>query len=336
MSVSNFKCRRGFGLLLFVFVFAIVLRFGMSVSLANSPAAASYLMISPENVPEEAVYLELLIPMSQDDPYYCSFNQPAADETGLTEEAPIVQYRDGEGYISYSFHMVNAVSRMKMQKDGDGNGVAHPLSFGSGAYAGSETHLQYIQRNFGTIKAALVDREGNVLSVSDAASVKPGRHAYLTGVIDYDCAAGRLSPDIYKGARLGSFVVLVLFLLLGMVYLTVRAVLNAVTESAVAFFFRIRPWPVVFLVNFISNIIFNLLLFVGTSVLQIPYLIFVAAGEAGVVYVEYLVYHRRLVSCGQRRILIFTITANLTSFLLGIGLNYLLPGIGVHLGNWLI
>ena len=82
--------------------------------------------------------------MSQDDPYYCSFNQPAADETGLTEEAPIVQYRDGEGYISYSFHMVNAVSRMKMQKDGDGNGVAHPLSFGSGAYAGSETHLQYI------------------------------------------------------------------------------------------------------------------------------------------------------------------------------------------------
>ena len=334
--MSNFKCRRGFGLLLFAFVFVIVLRSGMRVSLANSPAAASYLMISPENVSEDAVYLELLIPMSQDDPYYCSFNQTAADETGLTEDAPIVQYLDGEGYISYSFHMINAVSRMKMQKDSDGNGVAYPLSFGSGAYAGGETHLQYIQRNFGTIKAALVDHAGNVLAVSDAASVKPGRHAYLTGAIDYDCATGRLSPDIYKGAWMGSLVLLVILLLLGMFYLAVRAVFNGVMETLVALVFRVRPWRTVFLVNFISNFIFNLLLFIGTSVLQIPYLIFVAAGEAGVVYAEYLVYRRRLVSCGQRRILIFTITANLTSFLLGTGLNYLLPGIGVHLGNWLI
>ena len=68
----------------------------------------------------------------------------------------------------------------------------------------------------------------------------------------------------------------------------------------------------------------------GTALLQIPYLSFVTAGEIIVVWAEYLVYRRRLVSCGQSRVLVFTITANLISLLLGIFLSYVLPGSGIY------
>ena len=214
------------------------------VSMANSPGRARSVVISPRNIPEGTQFLDLLIPMSKDDPYYCGFNQSMGEAVGLAGTAPI----------------------------------------------------------------------------------KAGRSGYLAGTIDYDCSTGQLSPSIYKGNGMGMLPAAAILLLLSSAALAVRAVFTAAVESMVSLVFKVRPWTTVFVVNVISNMVFNLLLVMGTALLQIPYLAFVTAGEIIVVWAEYTVYRRRLVSCGQSRVLFFTITANLISLLLGILLNYLLPG----------
>lgn len=309
-----------FPLLLFCLILTAGLWSGTDETLANSPAMARSIVISPKNVPEEAKYLELLIPMPQDDPYYRSFNQTAADETGLTYQAPIVGYMDQDGYISYSFHMENASSKMKLENEIQDEYHFYAYEFCDNAYAGSQTHLEYIQKNFGTIKVALLDGEGTVLSVSTAASIKTGRSEYLAGTIAYDCASGQLSPSIYKGSA-GSIFIIVFFLLLMFASLIGRAVFTAAVECGVALAFQIRPWSTVFLVNIISNIIFNLVLVFSTFLFQVPYLFFVTFGEIIVVWAENSIY-RRFLSYNRTRILAFTVTANLTSLLLGLGLNY--------------
>lgn len=316
------------GLLFFWLALAAAFWFGAGVSPANSPAAARSILIFPEHVPEEAIYLELLIPMPRDDPYYRSFNQDMGDETGLTQQAPIAGYLDEEGYTSYSFHMENARSEMSLDKGGHEEDSLRSYAFCDSAYAGSETHLEYIQKHFGSIKAALLDGDGRVLTVSEAASIKPGHSGYLTGTITYDCAAGQLRPSFYRGNSVGMVLMMAFFLLIILGSLIGRAVFTAVVESAVSLAFGIRPWPWVFLINFVSNVIFNLLLAVGVSVLQVPYLVFVTAGEITVIWIEFSLYRRFLSSFHRSRLFAFAVTANLVSLSLGIGLNYLLSGMG--------
>lgn len=288
-----------------------------SVSLANSPARASCIAISPENVPEEAKYLELLIPMPQDDPYYCEFNQAAGSQTALTQSAPIVSYCDEDNYISYSFHMENAVSQMELKGDGDEYHY-YSYQFGSGAYADGLSHLEYIQQNFGTIKAALLDEDGNILAVSEAASIRAGRSGYLTPTIGYDCADGKLTASIYKGNTVKTIFLIGLVLLMQLALLGGRAIFTAAVETAVSLAFRIRPWSTVFIVNLISNLIFNVTLILLGIFTQIPYLVLVTAGEILVVAAEYSVYRRRLAAYSRVRLMSFSIIANLCSLLLGL------------------
>lgn len=314
-------------ILLFWLAFATGSWMCAGISLANSPAPARSIVIAPDHVPGEAKYLELLIPMPPDDPYYCDYNQTIGSETGLTDQAPIVSYMEG-GYISYSFHMKDASSDMKLEPESFQDGIFSSYAFGDNAYAGSQTHLEYIQENFGTIKAALLDKEGNVLAVSEEVSIRAGDSGYLAGTIAYDCVSGKLSPIIYQGNTSGSAIMIAVILLFMFMSLIMRAFITAVVESAVSLAFRVQPWKTVFWINGASNIIFNLLLAFNAFFLHIPYLIFVAAGEIAVICAENAVYRRVLRPCGKSRILAFAIVANLASLLLGLLVNAWLSGAG--------
>lgn len=282
------------------------------VSLANSPAPARAIYISPKNVPEEAVFLDLLIPMSQEDPYYSIFNSDMGEEVALIESAPIARYKDGEGYISYSFHMKNAASQMKLLEN-------RFCSFGEGVYAGEKTHLEYIIQNLGTIKVAVLDETGTVLAVSEEVSIKMNRGEYLVGMIGYDCSSGKLEPSIYRGGQSSTALLFIAILAVSMI---IRALLTALVESVIAWALKIRPLSTVFTLNIVSNLLFNLLLAFSMMILQMQYLLFVAVGELTVVWAEYTFYRIRLKSYDRRHLLGFVIIANLASLLLGMVLKH--------------
>ncbi len=67
-------------------------------------------ILEPE-MPKDAVYVDLLLPISTADEKYTSLNQENAQKYGFGADTPIVRYCE-DGYQSYAFHMQGACSTL--------------------------------------------------------------------------------------------------------------------------------------------------------------------------------------------------------------------------------
>lgn len=284
-------------------------------SFANSAAPAQAVNIWVYEMPEKGAYLELLIPMEESDRAYTSFNETMDQVRGFTPDSEIASYRDEKGYISYFAHMRGAVAS-QTERVSD-NAVF--CSFGDGAIEGGCTHLEYMQEHFGTIKAAVLDREGRILAVSDEASIRPEKDrfgnekGYLAYGITYNPVTGELQTS-FGGSGGGTFAAFAVIFFL----LIVHAVFTAAAECGVGWLFRIRPLGKIAVVNLLSNLIFNILLVISEmtgagSMFGMTYLTRVVIGEILTAACEYLIYCRIFPEEKHARLLVFTAAANLVS-----------------------
>lgn len=303
-----------------------------SFSYANSPAPARSINIWVEEMPEEGVYVELLIPIGEDDEAYTDYNEKAEQARGLTEASEIVSYRDEDGYVSYLAHMRGAVV---LQRESSSDHRMIVCSFGDGAREGRYTHLEYMQEHFGTVKAAILDRDGRVLTVSDETRIRPeksrtGRdREYLAYSMSYYPATGKLSAS-FVDSGIGNFDIFIYAFILFL--MIIYASFTGLVESGIAWLFRIGPLRKIVLVNFVSNLIFNSILIVSEileagSAFGMTYVTRVLIGEFLVMVSEYRVY--RWMFPGERRskLFVFTVVANLVSLAGGRILLFLGNGI---------
>ncbi len=97
--------------------------------------------------------------------------------------------------------------------------------------------------------------------------------------------------------------------------------LTLLVEFLAALCFRIRPKKYVLIINLITNPVMNLLLLLLTMILgpeQWVYWTVLAVLELAVVGLEFLFYTKKCREIPRVRLLIFTVVANLLSFLIGI------------------
>lgn len=88
-------------------------------------------------------------------------------------------------------------------------------------------------------------------------------------------------------------------------------------EWLTALCFKIRPTKYVFAINAITNPVMNLLLLIADAFGRISYWIVLVALEVAVVFIEYAFYKKKYPNITHRRLLVFTITANVLSLTLG-------------------
>ncbi len=141
------------------------------------------------------------------------------------------------------------------------------------------------------------------------------------GCYRYDGATNSLSANgtYYRrgnscadGALTAVLIVLAFVLPLG---------LTLLVEFLAALCFRIRPKKYVLIINLITNPVMNLLLLLLTMILgpeQWVYWTVLAVLELAVVGLEFLFYTKKCREIPRVRLLIFTVVANLLSFLIGI------------------
>lgn len=79
---------------------------------AWNPVKWFYCDVDQEKIPENAVYVDLLLPISTEDEGYISYNESNGEKYGITQDSEIVEYCE-EGYRSYTFHIVDANSSMR-------------------------------------------------------------------------------------------------------------------------------------------------------------------------------------------------------------------------------
>lgn len=98
-------------------------------------------------------------------------------------------------------------------------------------------------------------------------------------------------------------------------------------EWLTALCFKIRPVKYVFAINALTNPIMNLLLLIASALLyfsRIGYWATLIALEIAVVFIEYAFYRKKYPEIGHRRLLLFSIAANVLSLAVGGFLQYFL------------
>lgn len=113
---------------------------------ANAPAPPAYFYCSVDDHPPQAVYVDILIPLSEQDEAYTPYNEKNEIYGHLTKDSPIVSYAQ-DGYRSLSFHYA---------------GVGADPEISSALFT-MEQYSQSIDRIAPSIKVALLDESGRVL-----------------------------------------------------------------------------------------------------------------------------------------------------------------------------
>ncbi len=90
---------------------SLTIFFSVSV-LAYVPPYQFSIDVDTQKMPENAVYVDFLLPIDTDDECYVEFNAENGKKYGIDKDSQISNYC-GDGYISYTFHIVDAKSEMR-------------------------------------------------------------------------------------------------------------------------------------------------------------------------------------------------------------------------------
>lgn len=280
---------------------------------ANSPPPVPYYMFQISNLPVNAVYVDLLIPLSQSDESYVE-----ADSNKLPEDfsfdAEIVNYCD-EGFRSYTFHYLDAASDISLDEEGC------VYFFADGAFVTDrEGEVRYAHEQeiyeLGTIRLAILDRFGNILQVSPVLTLtRRSMFEYLQNKFLYDMQTQEFMVKSRK-----SFFGIATYTFISIL----GTLLTCSLEQLVAIPFGIQKHRrgMIFWTNAVSQALMYVLYVELYGVIFWKYRYVVILLEVLVYAGEYLWYSRKMHGVSRRKILLYTLTANTVSLILGLFTTY--------------
>ncbi|MBQ9148722.1 MAG: hypothetical protein IJX69_04055 [Oscillospiraceae bacterium] len=266
---------------------------------ANGPAPVPWLDVYLTNAPEGTAYVDLLIPLTEDDPRYSELNEQNLPE-GFSAQSPIVTYCE-DGFRSYTFHFEDALSSIAMD----------------GAECFRYEHLDDIEQQ-NVIRLAMLDEKGNILKVSDDLSMGRRRvAAFIDGPGRYDAATGEWELEMSVSGSGIVFYVILSGLGVGF---------TCFLERLMAWVFGVgKPYGrLVLKTNLFSQLIMRVAFILLYGVVFWRYSHAVIFLEVLVYLSEYLVYHVKMKSVSWKRKLLYTVAANTVSLVLCYRLNQLL------------
>jgi hypothetical protein len=274
---------------------------------ANAPAPADHLTVALANIPDNAVYADLLIKISQDDADFIDF-QPNDYADFVSNSSEIVTYSQ-DGYYSFTFHYKDSKSYIKIDHYYDDLDC---VKFCEGLeYNEYLTQYESLLNNYNDVKIALLDKDFNIITVSNAAKLPEVNNLYnFYGEINYDFTDNKIDVDISKNYY---------FIVFGGIFLIGIMSMSIGIEVLVSllFGFRGKRLLIILLTNTCTQIIMRLLYLV----LPFTYLIETIILEIMVYVTEFLIYKKYLKQEKTTTIGWYTVIANTLSLMLGIWFN---------------
>jgi hypothetical protein len=271
---------------------------------ADSPAPPNYFYTYVTNAGSNVKYTDVLIKLNKDSNKYTKLNTNTPVHN-FTASTPIVAY-DKDGYMSISFHLnenesdLGVHSQAPSEKDG-----CVQLYYGD----------KPISAITDSIKVALLDKDGNILKISDAVNIKQADRDSFPRGVRYDAKSD--TPAIIYSGYYHSSTPQVFFTLLILLFLA-RMVISTAIETLTAIPFKIRPLWKIFAVNIATQI----LLFVFTTFSGLSYTTCVIFGEVFVYTAEFVAYIFLFKRVSKGTLLFYTVVANTASLAVGLIFNY--------------
>jgi len=270
-------------------IFSFVCAFPFQVS-ANGPPPPHAVDCEIINMPEHTTHIDLLIQINENDEEYVDFNTNNGKILGVSEQSAIVMYNQ-DGFASFTFHFADA-------------------SYKGFRFAGSDDQYEILREKYHIIKVALIDKDGNILQISDSVDINPpDRTGFFMGRITYDAAANTIDAPYYDSPMGNLLMALSLFF-----SLVFRMLLSSTIETTIAIPFNLRPAGKIFAINMVTQIFLNIFM----AVCSLPYIWGLIIGEAAVYVSEFYIFKRLYRHIPVRRLAIFVVTANTVSLIIGL------------------
>lgn len=138
---------------------------------AWTPSIEFTCWVDYEKIPENAVYIDLLLPISPSDENYTPYHAENGATFGIPAQSQIVQY-NADGYRSYTFHIQDARSEMQLLTPASSYISSTQVSFfcydqNETIRDAAENYYQFCQR-YKTAKMAYLDKDGGIISITNA------------------------------------------------------------------------------------------------------------------------------------------------------------------------
>lgn len=274
---------------------------------ANAPMPADHLTVVLSNLPDDAVYVDLLVKINQDDPNFMDFQSNNYSDS-VSKSSEIVSYSDGSFY-SFTFHYKNSKSNIKIEHYYDD---LYYVDFCNGLnYQDYLTQYESLRNHYRDVKVALLDKDFNIIVVSESIQLPKENNAFVfDGKICFDFNTNSLDFD----TRINPY-----FVVIGGFFSILIMLMSIGTETVISllFGFRGRQTLTILIVNICSQIIMRLLYLV----LPFTYLIETIILEVCVYTAEFFIYKKYFKGTSVIKLVGYTLTANTLSLLLGIFLD---------------
>jgi hypothetical protein len=292
---------------MFLFLAAAILSFvaPLSIARADSPPPPSYFYSYATNTAYNVKYTEILVKINKTSKFYTDLNTSNANTYDFNSSTPIVTYNQ-DGYMSISFHCKNVYSEKDVLYEELGMCKVIELN---------NAHMP-ISTMTDSIKIALLDKNGNILKISDAVSVKPSVSNTYPNEVKYD--AHGTTPKVnfvqYYKSYANNAVIISFSLILAFL---IRMAISTAIETLIAIPFKIKPiWKII-----VINIATQILLFLLIASGRLDYTAAVIVGEIFVFISEFVAYIFLFKHISKPKLALYTVIANASSLAVGLILN---------------
>lgn len=298
--------------LFLIVVLLFVASFSLPVSVsANAPVPVDHLTAILSNLPDNAVYADLLIKIDENDPQYVDF-QPNAFVHTASGARELVAYSK-DGFRSFTFHYKDAKSNIRISHYYNyDHTITHYVDFCNGLeYRDYLTQYENLRKDYRDIKLVLLDKEFNIIAVSETTQLPKESSAFrFNGSIYYDFTTNIVEYDNQINP---------LYVIFGGFYSILIMLISIWTEVTLARFFGLerKYRRTILIVNVCSQIIMRVLY----AVMPFTYLVETCILEILVYSAEFLIYKKRFGEVRTRTLVYYTVAANTLSLLLGIFLD---------------
>ena len=279
---------------------------------ANSPPPAPFYIIKLSDLPEGTAYVDLLVYLPESDPYYTELAGENLPE-GFSAQSEIVTYQQND-FRSYTFHYASAKSSIRADS---ADGVLFFMDSRDNWENIRHDHMEDIEAK-GEIRLAMLDAEGNIIQLSQTFLLKARKFlGSIEGYFVYNGAADTL--EIEERTTFFGYAVYGILAFMGIT-------LTCLLEWGVARLMGLgrEDSSNVGLVNIFSQILMHILYIAFYSVVFWRYTVALVLLEV-LVYVGEFLYYRFVLlrHLSVKKCLLFTVTANTASLLLGmLALHY--------------
>lgn len=284
---------------------------------ANGPPPAQWYSISFSNLPKGTVYVDMLIPLEESDPMYVPLVEENLPE-GFDAQSPIVTYC-ADGYRSYTFHYKDASSNIDLRSEPYIRS-GFVTFFSDGIFSEESLRYEHMDRvdQGQYIRLAMLDAQGGILKVSGPLFVGVKEFlAYPLGTYSYNAADDTLTVQTATSG-IGIF----LYVILSVIGVLLTVFLEWLTAAA----FKLSKLygRLVIGTNVVSQVCMRLLFVVLYGTLFYRYAIALVFLEIAVYLGEFLFYRKFMYGVSAKKCLLYTLTANTVSLILGFGLNHVI------------